>query len=40
VKRAICELPNYDKLIESLTKIGKDIDKLQELCKISPGRLI
>jgi len=37
VKRAICEFPNYDILIDALTKVGKDIEKLQELCKITPG---
>lgn len=37
VKKAICELPNYDKLVEGLNLVGKNIDQLQEICQIAPG---
>jgi len=37
IKQAICEYPNYDALIQGLIRVGKDIDKLLEICKITPG---
>lgn len=37
LKRCICEFPNYDKIIESLLQIGPEINKLLEICKITPG---
>lgn len=37
IKRCVCEYPNYDKILESLLKVGKDIDQLLDICKITPG---
>jgi DNA ligase-1 len=34
---AICEYPNYGKIIETLLEHGDDLPKLKEKCHISVG---
>jgi len=37
IKRCVCEYPNYDKILDGLLTVGKNIDSLLEICKITPG---
>lgn len=37
IQRALCEYPNYDAVIGTLLEIGKEIERLPQICKITPG---
>ena len=37
IKRCVCEFPNYDKILEGLLIVGKNVEGLLEFCKITPG---
>jgi hypothetical protein len=37
VKKAVCEHPNYEEVIQGLMKVGKNIEELSNICKIEPG---
>ena len=37
IKRAICEYPDQEVLIQGLMNIGHNIDNLLDYCKITPG---
>jgi len=37
VNNSLAVLPDLKKLIDGMIKVGKDIHKLQEICKITPG---
>eukprot|EP01022_Parablepharisma_sp_SALTPOND_P004695 TRINITY_DN120780_c0_g1_i1.p1 TRINITY_DN120780_c0_g1~~TRINITY_DN120780_c0_g1_i1.p1 ORF type:complete len:657 (+),score=94.62 TRINITY_DN120780_c0_g1_i1:188-2158(+) len=39
IKRALCEYPNYEALMEALVKVGNNTDKLSEYCYIRPGNI-
>lgn len=37
ITRCLCEFPNYKEAISALMKVGKDIQKMLDLCKITIG---
>jgi len=37
IRRCVCEYPNYDQILEGLLSVGKNVDSLLDLCKITPG---
>ena len=40
IKRAISEYPNYETLMDALTKVGAGTDSLKEFCYIRPGKYL
>ena len=37
MKRAVCEYPDYGAIIGYFMAVGKEIDKVLDFCKITPG---
>lgn len=37
ITRCLCEFPNYREAISALMKVGKDISKMLDMCKITIG---